>query len=382
MQSIGVPRAMHHQGIAKLDKRTKDLVKRLNPDDIAIIDHADMDRVSAEGLLGTGAEVVINASPSISGLYPNLGPLILTRGGVTLLDDVGPEIFDRVREGDLIEIVGEEVRLGSSVVARGHRLSVQSVEAAMESAKAGLGDQLDKFTRNTLEYLDKDRSLLTDPTWVPSTVVDLHDRQVLVAVRGYDYLDDLRTLVPYIRELRPVLIGVDGGADAIIEAGFTPDIIVGDMDSVTDDALASGAQLIVHAYPDGRCPGMERLERLGLTGTPWPLAATSEDLALLLAYESGADLIVAVGTHANLVEYLDKGRKGMASTFLVRLKVGPKLVDAKGVSKLYRSSIGPSHLMVLVAAALAVVTAVLLISPGVRAFVELIVLRARAWLGF
>ena len=373
---------MHHRGIAKLDKRTKDLVKRLDPDDIAIIDHVDMDRVSAEGLLATGVEVVINASASISGLYPNLGPLILTRGGVALLDDVGPEIFERVHDGDLIEVVGEEVRLDGSVVARGHRLSVQSVESAMEAAKTGLGEQLDKFTRNTLEYLEKDRSLLTDPMWIPPTTIDLRDRQVLVAVRGYDYRDDLRTLAPYVREMRPVLIGVDGGADAIIEAGFRPDIIVGDMDSVTDAALASGAQLIVHAYPDGRCPGMERLEQLGLVGTPWPLAATSEDLALLLAYESGADLIVAVGTHANLVEYLDKGRKGMASTFLVRLKVGPKLVDAKGVSKLYRSSIGASHLLVLLAGALAVMTAVLLISPGIRAFLELVVLRARAWLGF
>ena len=373
---------MHHQGIAKLDKRTKDLVKRLDPEDIAIIDHADMDRVSAEGLLATGVEVVVNAAPSISGLYPNLGPLILTRGGVTLLDDVGPEVFERVREGDRIDVVGDEVRAEGVVVARGKRLSVQSVESAMEDAKAGLGEQLDKFTRNTLEYLEKDRSLLTDPMWVPSTTQDLHGRQVLVAVRGYDYLEDLRTLVPYIREMRPVLIGVDGGADAIIEAGFSPDIIVGDMDSVSDVALRSGAQLIVHAYPDGRCPGMDRLDSLGLTGTPWPLAATSEDLALLLAYESGADLIVAVGTHANLVEYLDKGRKGMASTFLVRLKVGPKLVDAKGVSKLYRSSVGPSHLMVLVAGALAVMTAVLLISPEIRSFLELVVLRARAWLGF
>ena len=375
---------MRHQGIAKLDKRTKDLVQRLGPDDVAVIDHVDMDRVSAEALLATGVEVVINASSSISGAYPNVGPLLLTRGGVTLIDAVGPEIFDTISEGDTIEVVGDEILRHGDVLATGERLSVTAVEHKMEAAKAGLGEQLDKFARNTIEYLDKERSILTDETWVPAVTTDIHGRHVLVVVRGYDFREDLSALTPYIREFRPVLVGVDGGADAIIEAGFKPDIIVGDMDSVTDSALTSGAELIVHAYSDGRAPGMERLAKSGGRegAHTWPLTATSEDLALLLAWECGADLIVAVGTHANLVEYLDKGRKGMASTFLVRLKVGPKLVDAKGVNKLYRASIGPRHLVVLVAAALAVVTAVLLISPDVRAFLELLVLRVRAWLAF
>ncbi len=375
---------MRHQGIAKLDKRTKDLVKRLGSEDVAVIDHIDMDRVSAEALLATGVEVVVNAAPSISGAYPNVGPLLLTRGGVTLVDQVGPEIFDCIKEGESIEVVGDEILRNGVVCARGTRLSVKSVEDKMEAAKAGLGEQLDRFARNTIEYLERERAILTDETWVPSVTTDIHGRHVLVVVRGYDFKDDLVALTPYIREFRPVLVGVDGGADAIMEVGFKPDIIVGDMDSVTDEALKSGAELIVHAYADGRAPGMERLEQLGVAqgAHTWPLTATSEDLALLLAWESGADLIVALGTHANLVEYLDKGRKGMASTFLVRLKVGPKLVDAKGVNKLYRATVGPSHLMMLVGAALAVVTAVLLISPMVREFLELIILSVRASLGF
>lgn len=375
---------MRHQGIARLDKRTKDLVKRLSADDVAIIDHVDMDRVSAESLLATGVEVVVNVSPSISGAYPNVGPLLLTRGGVTLIDAVGPEVFNAISEGDLIEVVGDEVLLAGTVVATGVRLSVTAVEQKMEAAKASLGDQLDRFARNTIEYLEKEREILTDETWVPPVTTEINGRHVLVVVRGYDFKEDLTALAPYIREFRPVLVGVDGGADAIIEAGFKPDVIVGDMDSVTDAALTSGAELIVHAYADGRAPGMERLEGLGVSegAFTWPLAATSEDLALLLAWECGADLIVALGTHANLVEYLDKGRKGMASTFLVRLKVGPKLVDAKGVNKLYRASVGPRHLIVLVGAALVVMSAVLLISPEVRQFLELIVLRVRAWLGF
>lgn len=374
---------MRHQGVAKLDKRTKDLVKRLGPDDVAFVDHVDMDRVSAEALLATGVEVVVNAAESISGAYPNVGPLLLTRGGVTLIDAVGPTAFDCIAEGDVVEVVGDEVRVGGKTCVKGTRLTVTTVEERMEAAKASLGDQLDRFARNTLEYLEREKAILTDETWVPRLETPIEGRHVLVVVRGYDFREDIEALKPYIREIRPVLVGVDGGADAILEAGFSPDIIVGDMDSVTDTALLSGAELIVHAYADGRAPGMPRLEALGVgeRAHVWPLSATSEDLALLLAWESGADLIVALGTHANLVEYLDKGRSGMASTFLVRLKVGPKLVDAKGVNKLYRASIGPSHLMVLVVGALAVVTAILLISAEARGMIELLVLRIRAAFG-
>lgn len=372
---------MRHQGTARLDKRTKDLVKRLGPSDIAIIDHADMDRVSAEGLLSTGVEVVVNAARSITGAYPNVGPLLLTRGGVVLIDAVGPEIFDRLREGDSIEVIGGEVLLGGRCVAEGTRMSVDLVEKAMEEAKAGIGEQLDAFARNTIEFLEKEKALLTEGVGIPKVKTELHHRHVMVVVRGYDFKEDLNTLKGYVQEMHPVLIGVDGGADAIIEAGFRPDIIIGDMDSVTDSALKSGAELLVHAYPDGRAPGMARLEELGLSGITWPLAATSEDLALLLAYESGADLIVAVGTHANLIEYLDKGRKGMASSFLVRLKVGPKLVDAKGVNKLYRTSPGIRDLLLLVFAAFVLVLVIVFISPDIRNQIWLVMLRLRTFLG-
>jgi len=368
---------MRHQGTARLDSRTKDLVRRLGPSDIAIIDHADMDRVSAEGLLSTGVEVVVNAARSITGAYPNVGPLLLTRGGVALIDAVGREVFDRVREGQTIQVSGGDVLLDGVVVASGTRLTVDAVERTMEDAKAGMGDQLDRFARNTLEYLDKEKALLTEGVGIPHVKTEIRHRHVMVVVRGYDYKEDLNTLKPYIREMKPVLIGVDGGADALREAGFRPDIIVGDMDSVTDEALLGGAELLVHAYPDGRAPGMARLEEMGLSGTTWPLAATSEDLALLLAYESGADLIVAVGTHANLIEYLDKGRKGMASSFLVRLKVGPKLVDAKGVSKLYRAAPGFLDLSLIVGAALALMVIIVVISPVARNGLYLILLRLK-----
>ncbi|MGB4593885.1 MAG: putative cytokinetic ring protein SteA [Coriobacteriia bacterium] len=372
---------MRFRGTARLDRRTKDLVKRLGRNDIAIIDHVDMDRVSAEALLETGVEVVVNAARSISGTYPNLGPLILVRGGVRLIDDVGEAVFDRVSDGDEIEIIDGEIHKNGALVASGTRLTVDIVEAAMEAAKEGLDQQLESFARNTMEYLERDKTLLTEGVSAPVTRTQIAGRHALVVVRGYDYKDDLRALLPYIREVRPVLIGVDGGADALREFGLTPDIIVGDMDSITDDALKAGAELVVHAYADGRAPGEARLAELGLSCTTWAMAGTSEDLALLLAYEAGAELIVAVGTHANLIENLDKGRKGAASTFLVRLKVGPKLVDAKGVNKLYRASVKPTQLIVLVAAALTVITTAVLISPQARSLVWLILLKVRATIG-
>lgn len=372
---------MRLSGTARLDRRTKDLVKRLDRSDIAIIDHVDMDRVSAESLLESGVDVVVNAATSISGSYPNLGPLLLVRGGVRLIDAVGPGIFDRVSDGDEIEIVGDDVLLGGQVVATGRRLTVDDIETAMEAARMRLDERLDAFARNTLEFMEKEKSLLTEGIAVPHLRTRLDGRHVLVVVRGYDYKEDLRTLIPYIREARPVLIGVDGGADALLEQGLKPDIIAGDMDSVTDEALRSGAELVVHAYTDGRCPGRQRLEALGVQGTEWRTAGTSEDLALLLASESGADLIVAVGTHWNLLEQLDKGRKGMASTFLVRLRVGARLVDAKGVSKLYRASVQPGQLVLLVGAGLAVITVTVLISPDARMFVSLLLLQIRTIVG-
>ena len=372
---------MRLTGTARLDRRTKDLVKRLDPGDIAIIDHVDMDRVSAEGLLESGVDVVVNAAPSISGSYPNLGPLLLVRGGVRLIDGVGEDIFGRLSDGDQIAVEGDAVLKDGEIVATGHRLTIDEIEAAMETAKVGLDAQLDSFARNTLEFIEKEKALLTDGIAVPHLRTRLDGRHALVVVRGYDYKEDLRTLLPYIREARPVLIGVDGGADALLEQGLKPHIIAGDMDSVSDEALRSGAELIVHAYTDGRCPGRARLESLGVQGTEWRTAGTSEDLALLLASESGADLIVAVGTHWNLLEQLDKGRKGMASTFLIRLRIGSRLVDAKGVSKLYRASVQPGQLLVLVVAALSVITVTVLISPAARSLVSLLVLQVRAIFG-
>ncbi|HEU5418230.1 MAG TPA: putative cytokinetic ring protein SteA [Streptosporangiaceae bacterium] len=352
-------------GPARLDHRTKNLTRRLEPGEVAIIDHADLDRVSAETLISRQVAAVVNAVPSISGRYPNLGPQLLVEAGIPLVDDVGPEVFDEVREGQAVRLDGDTLYVGESIVAKGNLQTVQSVATDMASAKEGLADQLKAFVANTMEYIDKDSELLIDGITLPELSTRLRDRHALVVARGYRHREDLQALRPYIREFKPVLIGVDGGADALLDAGYRPDMIVGDMDSVSDRALHSGAEIVVHAYRNGYAPGLPRVQDLGLESVTCPATGTSEDVAVLLSDEGGASLIVTVGMRFTLVEFLDKGRSGMASAVLTRIRVGDKIVDAKGVSRLYQSRISGRALVLLaLAAAVTILVAVLSLPVG------------------
>ncbi len=369
---------MFYQGTAKLDKRTKNLVTRLNSNDIAIIDHKDIDRVSAEGLIDSGIEVVINTNQSISGRYPNIGPLLIASAGIHLIDSADSEIFNKISEGEQITIQNDKIISKNKIISQGKVMTVMDIQKIMEDAEMKIGLELEKFAQNTLQYMQEERSFLLDGTRIPDIKTKIKDRHVLVVTRGYEYKEDLQALRSYIREFKPLFIGVDGGADAILNEGYRPDIIIGDMDSVSDNALMSNAELVVHAYVDGRAPGKERLDQLNLDSMIFQSPGTSEDLALLLAYEKGAELIVAVGTHANLVEFLDKGRAGMASTFLIRLKVGSRLVDAKGVNKLYRAKIKISHLILLIAAAILTLTIIILSSPSIQQLIRLVIMSIRS----
>lgn len=361
-------------GIARLGKRTKDLTKRLQPGEIAIIDHEDIDRVAAEALLEKAPAAVLNVSASTSGRYPNAGPRILVEAGIVLVDQLGEAMFDSIRDGQRISVTGGEVHLADAVLAQGVRQDDESIAASLEIAREGLSEQLELFAENTMEYMLKERDLLLDGIGAPDVRTRIDGRPVLIVVRGYHYKEDLATLKPFLRENRPVIIGVDGGADAVIEAGFHPDMIIGDMDSVSDRALRGGSELVVHAYRDGRAPGMERLGELGIEkdAIVFPASGTSEDIAMLLADEKGASVIVAVGTHGTLEEFLDKGRAGMSSTFLTRLRIGSKLVDAKGVSRLYRQRISTFQLVLLALAGLAALVVALWATPGGQALVQIL----------
>jgi uncharacterized membrane-anchored protein len=351
-------------GTARLDRRTKNLVKRLKPGDVAIIDHADLDRVAADSLIRCQVCAVVNAAPSISGRYPNPGPQLLVEAGVPLVDDVGQDIFEQVREGQQVRLDGDTLYLADTVVAKGTKQAPDSVARDMAAAKECLADELRAFVVNTFEHINHDSDLLVDGIKIPELRTRLAGRHALVVARGYHYHEDLLALRAYIREFKPVMIGVDGGADALIEAGYWPDMIVGDMDSVSDEALRSGAEVVVQAYRDGQAPGLTRVQELGIEPAVCPAAGTSEDVAVLMADEAGVGLIVTVGMRFGLVEFLDKGRSGMASAVLTRIKVGDKIVDAKGVSRLYQSRISGRALLLLAVAAMLPVIALALTPAG------------------
>ena len=361
----------------KIDRKTKNLAKRLRPGEMAVINHRDIDEVAADSLVEKKVKVVINADLSISGKYPNKGPHLLCEKGVLIIDNVGREIFELLKDDDVLEVEDSKIYLDGKLIAEGEILDCKRVEELMEVCHANLSQELDNFIDNTIEYAQREKSFILDDMNIPKTDVDIDGRHVLVVVRGQNYKEDLSAIISYIEEVKPILIGVDGGSDALLEYGYTPDIIVGDMDSVTDKSLKKCKEIIVHAYPDGRAPGLKRIEDLGLKATVFPAIGTSEDIAMLIAYENGAELIVALGTHTHIIDFLEKGRKGMSSTFLVRMKIGAKLIDAKGVSLLYRSRMKIKYVLGLMIAALFPVLIVASISPQIQQIMRLIELRLK-----
>ncbi len=357
-------------GVARIGRRTKDLAKRIQRGEIAVIDHRDIDRVAAESLITAGVAAVVNASPSISGRYPNGGPQRLVAAHIPLLDAVGADVLDVLHDGDIVEVRDNALWLDGEKIGAGLILTPDDVAQRMDEAKLNVGTELRSFARNTLEYIDKEAKQTFEPLVLPPLKTRFKGRHALVVVRGLDYKHDLKALRAYIREYQPVLIAVDGGADALIDFGRKPDIIIGDFDSLSPVAMHSGAELVHHVHPDGRDPGREHLVAAGVHYETFVTEGTSEDAAMLLAYEAGAELIVAVGTHATMVEFLDKGRRGMASTFLTRLRLGPMLVDAKGVSNLYRGRVRRRDLLLLVASAIAAMVAMVSASHSLQVFLD------------
>ena len=368
-------------GSARLGRKTKQLVKRLDAGDVAIIDHADLDRIAAEDLVATGVRAVVNVSPFSTGRYPNAGPLLLARAGVHLVDAPAAPLFEELRDGDPVAIIGGEVRRNGTVLAAGRVLGAPELAEELSEHRQRIDEALAAFAENTITHLREEGDLLAGRIELPRTRTVFRDRHVLIVVRGTTYRKDLRALRAYIRDVRPVLVGVDGGADAILEEGLRPDLVLGDMDSSSDEALRCGAELVVHAYPDGHAPGRARLERLGLEHETIRAVGTSEDVAMLLASEKGAGLIVSVGAHFNLVEFLDKARDGMSSTFLTRLRVGELLVDAKGVSRLYNPGVSGSQMAFLLAALMILLAIVVAKTPALSDLVDLIWLKIKIILG-
>jgi len=370
---------MRIRGTARVDRRTKNLIHRIAPGEIAVISHTDLDAPCASALAARRVAAVINAQRSLSGRFPHAGPGVLVRAGIPLLDNVGDYVMGQVREGEALEIVGGAIYSDGALIATGQLITEPLLRRQLEEARRNVTGELARFVENTLSYVSQEQGLLFEPSSLPELRTRIKGRHCLIVVRGPGAAQDLRAIHSYLRTMRPVLIGVDGGADLLLQEGYRPEIIIGDMDSVSDEALRCGAELIVHAYPDGTAPGLPRLEGLGLRAAVLASRGTSEDVAMLVAYEKEAELIAAVGTHFSLVEFLEKARGGMSSSFLVRLKVGSILVDAKGISRLYPSARAGRLFLYLGLVAGIIMLVLIMAAPAIRTTLDLWLLRLGAF---
>ncbi|MGQ0838505.1 putative cytokinetic ring protein SteA [Actinokineospora sp.] len=368
MKLPGLLSRSHHShpgvtGIARVDRRTGDLLRRVSHGDIVVLDQLDLDRATADALVRADVAGVINASPSISGRFPNLGPEILVGAGIPLIDGVGQDALRGIREGSRLRLNDGAVFVGEKAVAQGVRQTPESIADQMIEAKAGMSAQLEAFSANTIEFLRRERTMILDGVGVPELRTPMRGRQVVVVAPGHEHVADLKRLKRYIGEHRPVLVGVESGADSLRAAGHKPDVIVGDPDGISTETLRGGAEVVVPAQHDGHAPGLERIQDLGIGAVTFPASGNAEDLALLLADTHEASLVVTVGFQATLREFLDRGRSGSnPSTFLTRLKLGSKLVDGKAVATLHRSRVSVFAVVLLVVAAMAAITAAIAVS--------------------
>jgi uncharacterized membrane-anchored protein len=350
-------------GTARVDRDIDRLLRRVEPGDIVVLDVLDLDRATADALVDANIAGVVNASPSISGRYPNLGPEVLVGNGITLIDETGPEVFKKVKDGSKIRLHNGGVYAGDRRLALGAERTDEDINEMMHEAKSGLVAHLEAFAGNTIEFIRSESPLLIDGIGIPDIDVDLRRRHVVVVAEEPCAAEDLKALKPFIKEYQPVLIGVGTGADLLRKAGYRPQLIVGDPEQISADALKSGAQVVLPADADGHAHGLERIQDLGVGAMTFPAAGSAADLALLLADHHGAALIVTAGHTATIEEFFDRTRQHTnPSTFLTRLKVGEKLVDAKAVSTLYRSRISGGSIAMLVLAMLVAVIVALMVS--------------------
>ncbi|MFI6871674.1 putative cytokinetic ring protein SteA [Nocardia sp. NPDC050406] len=359
-------------GIARVDRNTRRLLQRVGPGDIVVLDEMDLDRLTADRLVEAGVAVVVNASPSISGRYPNLGPEVLVANGILLLDTVSTDVFSRLKDGTKVRVddgivySDKLIKKEPEVLVECVELTEASIAERMIEARNGLADHLEAFAGNTIEFIRTESGLLIDGIGVPELRIDMRKRHVVVVADGSDHAEDLKRIKPFIKEYAPILVGVGRGADTLTRNGYQPDLIVGDPEEITATTLKCGAEVILPADTDGHAKGLERIQDLGIGATTFPSSGAAADLALLLAGHHGAALIVTCGAAASLDDFFDRGRRDSnPATFLTRLKLGTKLMDAKAVAALYRhGGSGWAVALVVLAALVALIVALLATRSG------------------
>lgn len=350
-------------GTARVDRDIDRLLRRLCPGDIAVLDVRDLDRITADALLDADVLAVVNATSSVSGRYPNLGPELLVANGVTLIDETGPEVFKKVRDGAKVRLHNGGVYSGDRRLILGAERSDHDIAELMREAKTGLVAHLEAFAGNTVEFIRSESPLLIDGVGIPDIDIDLRHRHVVIVADEPHAADDLKCLKPFIKEYQPVFIGVGAGADVLRKAGYRPQLIIGDPSQISTEVLKCGAQVVLPADADGHAPGLERIQDLGVGAMTFPAAGSATDLALLLADHHGAALLVTAGHTANIETFFDRTRQqSNPSTFLTKLRVGEKLVGAKAVATLYRNRISGGAIALLVLTMLIAVIVALWVS--------------------
>ncbi|NDI34240.1 hypothetical protein EPK97_05635 [Chengkuizengella sediminis] len=341
----------------------------IKPKQIAVIKHQDIDEIAARDIVRCKVKAVINAGETMTGSYPTKGPLILLNAGIPILE-IDNVFFEKFSDNQFVKINSSHI-LVKGIQIPFVMFTEDKYEQLIQISYKNLPSNLNSFIDNTLQYAQKEKGFVVQPLKIPKLKTSVKNRPVVIVVRGKDYRNDLLAIKDFVEDMKPVLIGVDGGADALLEHGYHPHLVIGDMDSISNHALLSGSEIIVHAYPNGNAPGLERIQSLGLEAKKISAAGTSEDIAMLLAYEKKAEMIITLGAHSHMIDFLEKGRKGMSSTLLVRMKIGDKLIDAKGVSKLYQRNVKFRSMWPLPLAALFPIVIMAYVHPGVRDIVHM-----------
>lgn len=352
---------------ARVDRRVRPLLSRLSAGCVVVIDQADLDRATAQSLVDAGVAAVVNASPYLSGRYPALGPQLLADAGTVLVEGVGPEVFAQISDGQTIRLHEGTLYVGERAVASGRVLGPEEIAADMAAAQTGLASQLESFTLNSAELLRLEPDLLLHGQGLPEVRALAAGRPAVVAIAAHDTGAELRQLRGYLKDARPALVGVDRGADLLRKAGHQPHLVV--VDARTEDrdlpsaaVLKAAREVIVRVDPGGTAAA-ERIERLGVRPRCVETTLTAEDVALLLATAGEASLIVGVGLRATLEDFLDHEHAAPTSTWLTRLRVGPLLVDATAVPRLYSGRLRPRHLFLAILVGLLALAAAIAVTP-------------------
>lgn len=348
-------------GVVRVDARARKLAARMEPGDIAVIDFRDLDRATAQAFVAAGASAVLNAAESMTGRYPNLGPLVLLEAGITLVDDLGPDVMTLL-EGNKVVIKDGEVIHKGKTVATGKRMTVEAVREATSIAREGFATQIQAFAATTGEYLERESALLMSGSGLPELSISLEDRVVVVVLDDKDSPAQLRAARAWLNDTHPLVIAVDGGAEIAAQARLKPSVIVGDMEIITEKQLRSGAELIVGSG-DQHTAGADRLKRMGLDYHTVTTAASAADIAILLATMAGAKAVVTAGEHATFDDFLDRGRNGMAAAFFTRLRAGGKLIALPAVAATYKPRVRLPIFVLLIVSAMVALGAALFTTP-------------------